>query len=91
MTDASGARNSGPRPLELLSLRHSVDSNGAFTVTGLVQNPSDGQTARRIVAVVYLFDREGNYFAGGKTALDFALLQPGNESPFVVHIQNIGA
>ena len=25
-----------------------------------------------------------------KTALDFALLQPGNESPFVVHIQNIG-
>ena len=31
----------------------------------------DGQAARKIVAVVYLFDRDGNYFAGGKAPLDF--------------------
>jgi hypothetical protein len=88
--DAPRPRNAGPKPLELLSLRHSVDPNGAFTVTGLVQNPADGQTSRQIVAVVYLFDRDGNYFAGGKAALDFAVLQPGDESPFVVHIPSVG-
>src|SRR5439155_12200115 len=63
---------------------------GAFTVTGLVQNPLNGQAARKIVAVVYLFDRDGNYFAGGKAALDFTVLPPGDESPFVVHIPNAG-
>jgi hypothetical protein len=89
-TDSPRARNSGPRPLELLSLRHSADANGAFTVTGLVQNPADGQAARKIVAVVYLFDRDGNYFAGGKATLDFTDLPPGDESPFVVHIPNAG-
>ncbi len=88
--DSPVARNPGPHPLELLSLRHTADSNGAFTVTGLVQNPSDGQTARKIVAVVYLFDRDGNYFAGGKAGLDFNVLQPGDESPFVVHIAGAG-
>jgi hypothetical protein len=76
--------------LELLSLRHSLDANGAFTVTGLVQNPGDGLATRQIVAVVYLFDRDGNYFAGGKAALDVAALRPGDESPFVVHIPSIG-
>jgi hypothetical protein len=89
-TDARGTRGSGPRPLELLSLRHTTDSSGAFTVTGLVQNPPDGQTAHKIVAVVYLFDRDGNYSAGGKAALDFTVLQPGEESPFVVQIPGIG-
>ena len=78
------------RPLELLSLRHSIDPDGAFTVTGLVQNPFDGRVVRRAVAVVYLFDREGNYFASGKATLDFTALQPGDETPFVVHVANVG-
>jgi len=80
----------GPKPLELLSLRHSIGADGAFTVTGLVQNPAEGQPARKILAVVYLFDRDGNYFAGGKASLDFSVLQPGDESPFVVHVPNVG-
>jgi len=78
------------RPLELLSLRHSADPDGTFTVTGLVQNPSSGLTARKVVAVVYLFDRDGNYFASGKAALDFLVLQPGDESPFVIRVPNVG-
>jgi hypothetical protein len=78
------------RPLELLSLRHANESDGAFTVTGLVQNPFDGRVIHRVTAVVYLFDRDGNYFASGKAALDFTALQPGDESPFVVHIPNVG-
>jgi hypothetical protein len=83
-----GERRSGPRPLELLSLRHTADA-GAFTVTGLVQNPSDGATVRKVVAVVYLFDRDGNYFGGGKAALDFDVLQGGAESPFIVRVPNV--
>jgi len=78
-----------PRPLELLSLRHTVDADGSFTVTGLVQNPFDGRVVRKAVAVVYLFDRDGNYFASGKASLDFTSLQPGDESPFVVHVTNV--
>ena len=79
----------GPRPLELLSLRHGVDPTGSFTVTGLVQNPLIGQPVRKVIAVVYLFDRDGNYFASGKASLDFTMLQPGDESPFVVHVPNV--
>ena len=86
----ASARAAGPRPLELLSLRHAADQDGTFTVTGLVQNPYDGQTFRKVMAVVYLFDRDGNYFAGGKASLDFTALQPGEESPFVVHVPNVG-
>ena len=67
-----------------------TDPDGAFTVTGLVQNPIDGRLARHMVAVVYLFDRDGNYFASGKATLDFTALQPGEESPFVVHIPGVG-
>jgi hypothetical protein len=74
-----------PRPLELLSLRHSTAA-GTFTITGLVQNPSSGTAVRDVLAVVYLFDRDGDFFASGKAPLEFALLEPGGESPFVVRV-----
>jgi hypothetical protein len=77
---------SAAHPLELLSLRHSVDADGSFTVTGFVRNPRDGETLRKVVAVVYLFDAQGSYFAGGRAPLDSAALQPGEESPFVVRV-----
>lgn len=80
-------RTGTPRPLELLSLRHHSDA-GTFTVTGLVQNPPNGVTVSKAIAVVYLFDRDGNYFASGKAALEFDRLQPGDESPFVVRVPN---
>jgi hypothetical protein len=78
-----------PRPLELLSLSHHADA-GTFTVTGLVQNPSEGMTVRKAVAVIYLFDRDGNYFATGKAPLDFDQLRPGDESPFIVRVPSSG-
>jgi len=80
----------GARPIELLSLRHSTGPDGTFTVTGLVQNPFDGRVVRHVEAVVYLFDRDGTYFASGKAALDFTALPPGDESPFVVRVPNAG-
>lgn len=76
-------------PLELLSLRNGTDS-GEFTVTGLVQNPSGAPVLKNVVAVVYLFDQDGKYFASGKAALESASLQPGEESPFVVKIPATG-
>jgi hypothetical protein len=83
------ARATGPLPLELLSLRHAAEAGGTFTITGLVQNPAAGATVRDVLAVVYLFDRDGKYFAGGKAALDFNVLQAGAESPFVVRVPNV--
>jgi|SRR5579862_5549253 len=77
-------------PLELMSLRHAADIDGTFSVTGLVQNPSGARPVAGLIAVVYLFDRDGNYFASGRAALDFSSLQPGDESPFVVRVPAAG-
>jgi hypothetical protein len=74
------------KPLELLSLRHAADADGSFSVTGLVQNPADGGPLKGVIAVIYLFDRDGNYFASGRSSLELLSLQPGDESPFVVHV-----
>ena len=57
-----------------------------FVVAGLVQNPSDGKPAPSVMAVVYVFNAQGEYFASGKAALEFAPLAPGAESPFVVRL-----
>jgi hypothetical protein len=76
----------GARPLELVSLRHSIDDAGYFTITGLVQEPAEGQPVRDVIAVVYLFDAEGHQFASGRMRIDFATLHPGEESPFKVRI-----
>jgi len=75
-------------PLELLSLRHSTDESGTFTVTGLVQNPATGRELRGVVAVVYLFDQQGRFFASGKVPLEAATFHPGADVPFVVNIPN---
>jgi hypothetical protein len=81
----TGGRAAQVEPLELLSLRHAADASGTFSVTGLVQNPSDGRGLTDVVAVVYLFDRQGQYFASGRAPLSQSL-QPGEEAPFVITI-----
>jgi hypothetical protein len=78
----------GTVPLELMSLAESTDADGTFTVTGLVGNPSVGHPAQNVCAVVYLFDREGRYFATGRAGIDLASLAPGDQSPFVVKVPN---
>lgn len=87
LTSASHSTNA--TPLELLSLRHGTNVTGHFTVTGLVQNPMAGREVRSVVAVVYLFDRQGRYFATGRATLEPASLHPGEESPFVVSIADV--
>lgn len=76
-------------PLELVSLTHRRDPGGDFIVTGLVQNPTNGRTTSGLVAVVYLFDAQGEYFASGKAAIDIPALAAGDQSPFLVRLPNI--
>lgn len=76
-------------PLELLSLTHRRDPGGDFIVTGLVQNPLNGRTTSGLVAVVYLFDAQGEYFASGKAAIDLPALAAGDQSPFLIRLPNI--
>lgn len=87
----AGRRLTAPRltaiePLELLSIRHTADGGDQFTVTGLVHNPADGSSLDDLVAVVYLFDDEGRYFASGRGRIDSRPFRPGDESGFVVSI-----
>jgi hypothetical protein len=83
---AEGRVAAGTVPLDLLSLTESVDTDGTFTVTGLVGNPTTGRPAEHVVAVVYLFDQAGHYFATARAGIDVAALAPGDQSPFVVKV-----
>jgi len=83
---ASAAPAGQALPLELMSLRHTVDDHGSFTVTGLVQNPAAGRKTSGLVAVVYLFDDAGRFMATGRAAVDVPALQAGEEATFTVTI-----
>ena len=86
---AEAASTVTAQPLELLSLKHSTDSDGSFNVVGLVQNPANGKPFQRVVAVLYLFAPDGSYFASARAALE-GPLEPGAESPFAIHVANVG-
>lgn len=74
--------------LELLSMRHEREGD-ALTVTGLVRNGGSG-SADRLIAVVFAFDRSGNFLTSGRAPIDFLSLAPGDESPFRVSVPNAG-
>jgi hypothetical protein len=74
-----------PGLLELLSLKQSQDS-GALTITGLVQNPRDGEPLSKIVAIALVFGPDGAFLASGRAPLDFTVLRPGDESGFVISV-----
>jgi hypothetical protein len=73
--------------LELLSMRH-ARSGGTMTVTGLVRNRG-GATRTGLMAVVFLFDRDGGFVASGRAPLEFAGIANGDESPFQVNIPDV--
>lgn len=75
--------------LELLSMRHDREGD-TLTVTGLVRNAGHG-AAQRLTAVVFAFDKSGNFVASGRAPLDFVSLAPGDESPFRVSIPNVAS
>jgi len=80
------AASSATTPIELLSLRHAIDATGAFTVTGLVQNPAASIPLHGVTAVVYLFDPDGKYFASSRAPLESTVLSPGGQAGFTVRV-----
>jgi len=72
--------------LELVSMRPEREGD-ALTVTGLVRNGGTG-SADRLIAVVFVFDRSGNFLTSGRAPIDFLSLAPGDESPFKVSVPN---
>ena len=85
-TNAATAAADGA--LELLSMRHERAAD-TLTVTGLVRNGGSAP-AQRLIAVVFAFDRSGNFMASGRAPLEFLSLAPGDESPFRVSVPNVG-
>jgi hypothetical protein len=72
-------------PLELVALAHERDGD-SLTVRGVVRNPAAGAAMDRLVAVVFLFDRDGGFVASGRAAVESPALIPGGESTFVVTV-----
>lgn len=83
----AGAAAGQDAMLELMSMRH-VREGSTLTVTGLVRNPPAGVQARRVTAVVFAFDRDGGFIGSARAPLDFVVLEPDDESPFVVTLPN---
>ncbi len=71
--------------LELLSLKQTQGTN-KLTIIGLVQNPRDGTVLSKVKATALLFGPDGTFLASGGAPLDFTLLNPGDESPFVIDV-----
>lgn len=90
-SDATAASAAADEPeLELVSLRHSREGQ-AWTITGLVRNPAHAPELKRAAAVAFLFDKDGSFVGSGLSAIDFAKLAPGEESPFAVTLKATGA
>jgi len=73
--------------LELLSMRHARAGDN-LTVTGLVRNRGAAATAA-VMAVVFVFDRDGGFVASGRAPLEFNGIAHGDESPFQVTIADV--
>jgi hypothetical protein len=80
---STASASQGTAPLELTSLAHER-AGEALKISGLVHNPRAGRAYSDVAAVVFTFDRQGNYLSSGRAGLDFRQLPPGEESPFAV-------
>jgi hypothetical protein len=77
--------NRDPKPLELLSLRHTQEGEN-LTITGLVQNPRGAGPLAKLTATAFLFAADGTFVTSGRAPLDFTTLGPGDESGFVISV-----
>jgi len=85
---AADAGPTGAAPLELVSMRHAREGR-TLTVTGLVRNPSTGAPLLDVAALVFAFDRAGEFVASGRGTLELPVLQPGEEAPFTVTVTDL--
>ena len=87
--NAGGTAADGPRPLELLTLRHAQEADG-LTISGVVQNPRTAPAVSQVTAVAYAFGPDGVIVGTARAALDYTTLAPGDESPFQIKVQVSG-
>jgi hypothetical protein len=83
----SQAAGQAKQELELLSMRH-ARAGDRLTVTGLVRNRGTA-AAGAIMAVVFVFDRDGGFVASGRAPLEFDAIAQGDESPFQVTVPEV--
>jgi len=74
------------QPLGLVSLSHEQAPDGSLVISGVVRNPPDSIARERLFAAASLVDAAGALVATARAPLDFTMLAPGDESPFVVRI-----
>jgi hypothetical protein len=79
-----------PLPLELVALGHDRDGD-RLTVRGIVRNPPSGTEVDKLTAVVFMFDRDGNFLGSGRATVESPALGPGGESTFVVTVPGASA
>ena len=72
-------------PIELIALGHERDGSGLI-VRGVVRNPAAGVRVDHVAAVVFLFDRNGDFITSARAPIDQAALAPGSESPFRISV-----
>ena len=88
-TPPSAPAVAGAAPLELMTLGHAQESD-SLTITGLVHNPRSGVPLKQVTATAFLFGEGDSFLASGKASLDFTILGPGDESPFVIKVPVTG-
>jgi hypothetical protein len=79
-------------PLELLVLDHVADGSH-LAIRGVVQSPANASTMRDIVAVAYLFDRNGGHLGVARAPVVETVLEPGAASRFEIPVpdaQDVG-
>jgi hypothetical protein len=80
------APSSAAAPLALLALRHEQGADGTLVISGVVRNPAEAAARQRLFAAASLIDAGGTLVASARAPLDFTILEPGEESPFVVRV-----
>jgi hypothetical protein len=86
---AQTAAKAEAAPLELLSLRHTQESD-RLVITGLVLNPRTAPPIAHVAATVFVFGRDGALLSSNQAPLDYTTLTPGGESQFVVSVPVTG-
>jgi hypothetical protein len=72
-------------PIELVSLGHARTGLG-LSIHGLVHNPAAGAALRDLVAVVFLFDGNGDQIGTTQAAVMATVLDPGGDTLFEVPV-----
>jgi len=82
---ALSERSESKGPLELVALGHErVDDR--LTVRGVVRNPPLGARRDGLIAVVFMFDKDGGFLGSGRAPIDDRSFAPGAESTFLVNV-----